>query len=110
MPMLRYAVGEWPEPVDYSFLDADGNPISMAGYTPTATIEDPDGVIVGYDDEVEVTDAPNGTVTFTWPDDTLDTAGTYTLMIWVESASARYASEPIAVHASDRGGIPDPTP
>lgn len=105
MPMLRYAVGEWPEPIDYSFLDADGDPIPLAGFTPTATIEH-DDTVTSYDDEVEVTDAPNGTVTFTWPDQTLEAPGAYVLMIWVESSANRFASEPITVLASDRGGVP----
>ncbi len=102
---LDYAVGEWPEPIDYQFLDSAGVAINLTGFTASATVTI-NTTTTSYTTEAAITDIPNGTVTFTWPDGTLTVQGTYTLIIWVTSASNRYASVPIDVRAYNRGGIP----
>jgi hypothetical protein len=105
---ITYTAGERPEPIDYQFLDANGNPIPLTGFTGSATIR-VNGVKTSYGtSNVTITDADNAVATFTWPDSVLDDEAVYRLKIWVTSASNRFASRAIDVTANDDGGIPTP--
>lgn len=105
---LHYAVGERPEPINYQFLDADGNPISLVGFTASATLRDPSGAPASYFAEVDVTDPANGIETFEWPADPLTEVGVYRLVLWATNGAGTqvYAGEEIIVEAHDRGGVP----
>jgi hypothetical protein len=67
-----YTSGERPEPLEYSFLDADGAPVNLTGFTATFRLSingQP-----GSSNAASVTTPLEGTVTYTWAADDL-TAG-----------------------------------
>ena len=95
-----FVAGEIPDPLVYRFLNADGSPKDLTGYTASFCWAERWGAAGGGD--ASITDAPDGEVTYTWAAGDLATPGRMTGQLWVEQAGgARYASVPIAydVHA-----------
>lgn len=97
-PVLQigpYVVGEIPAPLEYQFLDADGTPINLTGYTAkfqwgraSRTEMFVDGVTVA----ATVTDAVAGKVTRTWDGTEFLIQGDYAGMFFVGNGTNRFAS------------------
>jgi hypothetical protein len=91
-------VGEIPNPLVYQFLDSNGAPLSIAGYTAKANFAERSGGVSLAGAAVAVTDAANGKVTYTFTGNEFPTAGHWQIEIWVGNASTRrYASVVIEV-------------
>lgn len=58
-------VGDRPEPEIYQFLDSDGLPVDLTGYTPSLKWKGTDGV--QHSSTASVVSAVAGTVTWYWP-------------------------------------------
>lgn len=85
-----YVAGEVPEPLEYVFLDPDGNPIDLTGFAATFVLQL--GAAASATLAASVTDAAAGTVSHTWLDGEL-TAGALYAEFWVDNGTNRYASE-----------------
>lgn len=60
-----YVAGEVPEPLEYSFLDADGDPLDLTGFTVTFRLSF-DGA-AGVESSADLSATPtDGTVTYAW--------------------------------------------
>lgn len=68
-----FVVGEVPPPIEYSYLDAAGDPINLTGYTATFSIVKGDGTDLSR--TADLSDGPNGEVTYIWVAADMDTAG-----------------------------------
>lgn len=87
-----YVMGEKPPPLEYSFLDSDGAPINLTGYTATLRIQRTDAA--AYTEMTATVSAPTqGTVTHTWTGSEFGSAGTYWLEFWAGNTTNRYASQ-----------------
>jgi hypothetical protein len=90
-----YVVGELPLPLDYQFLDADGAPIDLTGFTTVSfnwgryVL----GQFVSPTTEVAtVTDAANGITTYAWDGDEFAVPGTHAGQFWVNDGTTQYGS------------------
>lgn len=101
-----FAAGEIPFPVDHRFV-ASGAPINLTGFTAFVYIEGPEGDVVPGTGNVTITDAVNGLVRYTWNEDDFLLAGSYKMLIWVDSDDNRFASYLITYDVYDG---PGPTP
>lgn len=101
-----FAAGEIPFPIDHRFL-ALGVPIPLTGYTAWVYIEGPEGDVVLGAGTVAITNAPEGLVRYTWNEDDMQLPGKYKMLIWVDSADNRFASDLIVWEVYDG---PGPTP
>ena len=85
-----YVAEEVPEPLEYTWTDADGQPIDFSTTVWNASIR----WQVGNQDPVEkpaaLTDAANGVWTYVWQPGDLDTPGTYRGEFVVENDAQRY--------------------
>jgi hypothetical protein len=87
-----YTAGEIPPPFTYTFEDADGTPISLAGYDAKlvwkrgSTVEERDATV----DPDQVNNP--GQVMYAWVEDDLATAGSYQADLWVGNSVYRFAS------------------
>ncbi len=61
-----YASGEIPEPLEFQFLDADGDPIDLTGYTATFVFNINGNT--GTERVADVTTPAEGKVTYAWQD------------------------------------------
>lgn len=59
-----YTAGEVPEPLEYQFLDADGDPIDLTGYTAAFRLSI-DGA-TGTENAATLSAPRGGRVTYTW--------------------------------------------
>lgn len=95
-----FTVGEVPVPLEYQYLDDDGNPIDLStpGYQVVFQWGRRDQGWV-YHDAVTVpasiTDGVNGRVTYTWTGDEFLAPGPYAGMFFVGNGINRFASVPI---------------
>lgn len=101
-----YVVGERPDPIAHSFLDADGDAINLTGYTASATLLAP-GATEGVDvPGVTVPVPANGTVVVDLAD-LIDQPKTWRLEVWVDQAAGRrYASKRFRFYAT--AALPTP--
>lgn len=86
-----YVVGEKPAPLVYSFLDANGVAINLAGYTVTFTYRRGDDS-VAVTGSASVTGAATGQVTATWGTAPFPEPGRYYAEFWVDNSVNRFAS------------------
>lgn len=92
----EFAVGEIPGPALHQFLDNDGNPINLTGFTASIEIESrpvTPGLGTGT---VAITDIPNGIVSYTWVAADMMIVGFYRLQIWVTKAGSALSSDVFA--------------
>lgn len=91
-------VGEIPNPLVYQFLDGDGNPLNLTGYTAKVNIGEKTGGLSVTNGTATITDAPNGKVTYTFTGGEFPTPGHWEIELWVGNAGTRrYASVHILV-------------
>lgn len=83
-----YVEGEVPEPLSYTFQDANGEVMDLTGYTATfvVRIRDTESTLAAT-----VTDPPGGVVEHVWQDGEL-TAGPLRARFWVTNGVNTYAS------------------
>jgi hypothetical protein len=90
-----YVVGEVPPPLEYQFLDADGQPINLAGFT-TVTFQWAEliqGQFVNPTTvSASVTDALTGKVTHVWLGNEFDSPGEHAALFFVNDGTTQYAS------------------
>lgn len=94
-----YVTGERPDPLEHTFLDADGAPIDLTGYTASAVIQAPNAA-TGVDvTGVSVPSPATGTVRVDLGS-LINTPGTWRLEVWVDQEDGRrYASERFRFYA-----------
>jgi len=86
-----YVVGEKPPPLTYSFLDSNGSPIDLSGFTAGFTLREKYGAPVSYSATVSSPSA--GAVTYAWTGAEFPTAGSYLAEFWTgNGVTIRYAS------------------
>lgn len=104
-----YVVGEVPPPLEYQFLDAEGNPINLTGFV-TATFQWAYYVQGQFVDPViesaSVTDATTGKVTYTWDGDEFTSPGEHAAQFFVNNGTNQFASILITWHVCLAVGIP----
>lgn len=88
-----YVVGEIPVPLEYTFVDSDGIPLNLTGYTVRFQRGEIDG---GFVNAVTVnatlTNGPAGQVTYTWVAADFPHPGRFGGMFFVGNGVNRYAS------------------
>lgn len=86
-----YVAGEIPEPLEYTWLDDNGQPIdfSTTQWDASITWRAAGGETV--EKTATLTDPENGVWTYVWEPGDLDTAGTYRGEFIVENDAQRYA-------------------
>lgn len=100
-----FTAGEIPDPLEYTFLDADGAPmtdITSPDWTATFRLRPRHGDAVEGDATVA-----DGVATYTWGDGGLDAAGSYRGEFTVTDGTNTFISEPIRWYA--RAAIPAPS-
>ena len=85
-----YVVGEIPPPLRYTFYDADGIPINLAGFTAKFDVCEKFGSPSSY--SATVADAANGIVQYTWTGAEFPVPGSYRAEFWAGNGTTRYAS------------------
>ncbi len=104
-----YVVGEVPPPLEYQFLDFDGNPINLTGFG-TSTFQWADYVqgqfLNPVTDTATVTDAVTGRVTHVWDGDEFDSPGDHAAQFFVNDGTVQYASLLIIWHVCLPVGTP----
>lgn len=90
-----YCNGERPEPLSYTFLDADGDPIDLTGYTATFRLSI--NGATGESNAATVTTPASGLVTYTWAADDL-VAGTIRAEFVVTNGTNTYISDRLVGH------------
>lgn len=93
-----FVVGEKPNILEYTFLDSNGNPIDLSGYTVKFVYREQ---FQSQTDAVTaagalVTPATGGKVSYTWTGNELTTPGKYFGEFWVGNNAQRYCSYLIA--------------
>jgi hypothetical protein len=90
-------VGEKPAPLVYQFLDDNGAPINIAGYTAKVNITERNQgpSIVGA--AATVANDASGQVTYTFGGSEFPTAGHYRIEFWVGNGTQRFCSVIITV-------------
>lgn len=103
-----YVVGEVPPPLEYQYLDADGNPINLTGYTGAFQwAEHVQGQFINPQVESAViTDAVTGKVTYTWDGDEFATPGEHAALFFVNNGTNTLASVLITWHVCLGVGTP----
>jgi len=91
-----FVVGEVPSALEYQFLDSDGVPISLIGFT-VARFQW--GAYVGgslasgpFIETATITDALNGRVTFVWDGDEFSVTGLHRGQFFVNDGTNQFAS------------------
>jgi hypothetical protein len=85
-----FVIGEKPSPLDYRFLDANGTPINITGFTVKFNYQEHDGVAVSANGSVA--DGPDGKARYIFTGNEFTTAGHYRAEFWAGNATNRYAS------------------
>lgn len=90
-----YVVGEVPPPLEYQFLDADGVPINLTGFTVVRFqwSEYVQGQFISpVVENGTVSDAALGLVTYVWDGDEFASPGEHAGMFFVNNGTVQYAS------------------
>lgn len=77
-----YAQGEIPDPLLYTFLDFDGNPIPLDDFDERVGFLRQPGATTAVERTIDTTDT-EGQVQWTWATDDLENSGTHYLSLWV---------------------------
>lgn len=86
-----FVVGERPLPLQYQFLDGDGNPLDLSGYTAKWLWRELYGAATTRNSTI--IDAADGQVQYSWLGDEFPTPGDYIGEFWVgDASSAKFAS------------------
>jgi hypothetical protein len=104
-----FVVGEVPPPLEYQFLDADGVPINLTGFT-VVTFQWSEVVqgqfVLPVIETGTVTDAVAGKVTYVWDGDEFDSPGEHAALFYVNDGTTQYASLTITWHVCLSIGTP----
>lgn len=104
-----FAAGEVPPALVITFVDFDGNPVSLAGFSDVQmNIQeelDANSQPLGTG-SIEITDAPNGEVTYAWVRADMIDPGDYTAQAWVDNDTNFYASDLYKYTVYDGPGEP----
>lgn len=104
-----FVTGEVPLPLEYQFLDADGQPIDLTGFD-VATFQWGEYVHGGFVDAVtetaSVSTPATGHVTYVWDGDELDRPGEYGAVFFVNDGTTQYASVLITWQVCLAVGVP----
>lgn len=87
-----YVVGEKPSPLEYQFLNSDGAPMNLTGYTAKFVVRPVDDESAAATYNATVTDPTLGKVTYPWTGAELSTPGRHWAEVWVGNTTNRYAS------------------
>lgn len=90
-----YVVGEVPPPLEYQFLDADGNPIDLTGFGVATFQWSPyvQGQFIDPHIETATVSTPTeGRVTYVWDGTEFQLPGEYASMFFVNDGTTQYAS------------------
>lgn len=85
-----YVVGEKPMPLQYQFLDSNGSPIDLTGYTAVFSVREKYGSSTQYN--ASVSGPATGLVQYVWTAAEFPTSGSYLSEFWVGNGTTRYAS------------------
>lgn len=104
-----FVVGEVPLPLDYQFLDSDGLPINLTGFTLAAFTWGSfiQGQFIDPTSELAlVTDAVNGIVTYEWTGVEFAATGEHAGMFWVNDGTTQFGSILITWQVCQAVGTP----
>lgn len=90
-PLGTFTQGEKPAPLVYQYLDADGVPIDLTGYTVKFVYTDPNGSAVPADGTA--VDLATGKVGYTWTGNEFLIPGPSAAHFWVGNGTNRFASD-----------------
>jgi len=100
-----YVVGEKSTPLVYQYLDANGAPISVAGWAAEFHIQERFGSPVVL--SASIVDGPNGKVEHVWTGSEFSAPGEYSGQFWVGDGNHLYASVTIKFKvAAAIGSVP----
>jgi hypothetical protein len=86
--------GEHPEPLEYTYTDADGDPVDLSGFDVVFQFRVGNGEAVEV--PAELADADTGTVMYQWDPADLDGWGLLRALFFVDDGTnGPWASEPI---------------
>lgn len=68
-------------------LDTNGNAVDLTGSSVRFRVAEPSGTYV-VDDQMTITDAPSGLVTYTWKESDTETAGHFNAQVAVDSSGS----------------------
>lgn len=85
-----YVVGEKPPPLEYSFLDSNGAPIDLSGYSAEFVYKEADSAAITVG--AAVSTPGTGTVEYVWIGTEFANAGSYRAEFWTGNGTNRYAS------------------
>jgi hypothetical protein len=85
-----YIIGEKPSPLEYQFLDSNGTPLVITGWTAKFNYKENDGAATSA--SATISDGPNGKARYTFTGNEFTTAGHYRAEFWVGNGTNRYAS------------------
>jgi hypothetical protein len=108
-----YAAGEIPAPLVHVYKDANKVVIPITGWTLKGfRITGPDGALSLGAGTYEITEGPDGEVTYTWLSDDMQTFGAYSGVMWVQNAisnpTIRLASDLFKWEVYDAPGATPP--
>lgn len=88
-----FVVGEIPDPLEYQFLDGNGAPMPLAGYSAKFSTRLVEGSVpIVNNAAATISDAPNGKVTYAWTGAEFPYPGKYYAEFWIGNGTQRYAS------------------
>jgi hypothetical protein len=93
-----YVMGEKPAPLTYQFLDSDGAPINLTGYTAKFSYQEHDGAATVAN--AAVSSPTDGKVTYTFTGTEFATAGRYRAEFWAGNGTNRFASVDITFNVA----------
>lgn len=98
-----YVIGEKPSPLEYQFLDSNGSPLVITGFTAKFNYKENDGAAVTA--AATISDGPNGKARYTFTGTEFATAGHYRAAFIVGNGTNRYESVEINFDVSIGVGV-----
>lgn len=102
-----FAAGEIPPDLRHQFLDFNGDPVDLTGFTTLSMQVEVHPVGTGpYGDGPKILTTPaQGIVTYSWSATDMAEPGSYRAQLWASDGTKRYASDVIIYTVYDGPGV-----